>query len=468
MRLGYWKSVRSLCGTVVFGAVAVALPALLHGQVKTNAAGTNAVPQNRALPNGMGRSLTPSNMIAPNRDAPDTIAPNRVPASQAPRAVPNPDGSLPIRPGAVVNTGRNPAPANAPSGGAVIQASGNAPQSRSLIPDSIPATGIPGGQPNPTTPNPQPGAQPQRPQQVLPNAGQPFPQLTIQEAADLDRFLDQWEKKSSQIKYFETEFQCWERGKELLDNADTSTSTYGVIRYIAPNKGVFEVMGLYVDGKKNPLTKAGRVKYLSNGQQIYDYDYDKEVVQIYNIPADQQATLAGGGPMPFVFGAKAAELKKRYYLHIITKKERADLGELWLEAYPKMQEDAAEFQRVQLIFDEKRMIPKGFVKFDVNEKGFTSYKFILQSMQISAKENNIKSLFGQFFQPDDIPPNWTKKLIDDPADPQIAQSNPQFGGTRPLQPVNPQPVNPQPQTQNPQQGETLLYTPPPTGNRPQF
>ncbi len=408
----------------------------------------------------MGRSLTPSNTIAPNRDAPDTVAPNRVPASQAPRAVANPDGSLPIRAGAVVNTGRNPAPANASATGTVIQAAGNAPQSRQLIPDSIPATGIPGGQPNSTTPDPQSGLQPRRPPQVLPNAGQPFPQLTIQEAADLDRFLEKWENKSTNIKYFETEFQCWERGKDPLENAAT-TSTYVIIRYIAPNKGVFEVQGLYIDEKKTPLEKAGRVKYLSNGQQIYEYDFENEVVQIYNIPPDQQATLAGGGPMPFVFGARADDLTKRYYLHIITKKERADLGELWLEAYPKMQEDAAEFQRVQLIFDEKRMIPKGFVKFDTNGKGMTSYKFILQSMQISAQTNILKTQFSKFFQPD-IPPTWKKKLIEDPVDPQIAQPNPQLaqpiapaGGTRP------QPAPAQ------QQDETLLYTPP-AGSRPQF
>ena len=425
--------------------------------------------QNLAQPNGMGRSLTAPSRMTPNTTAPATVTPNRVPASQAPLGVPNPDGSLPIRPGAVVNTGANPtAPTPAATNGAVVQTSGNsrAPQ---LIPNTIPNTGMATGPANSAAP---PSNQPQRPQQVLPNGGQPFPQLTVQEAADLDRFLDLWEEKSGLITSFETEFQCWERGLEIRDPSKPDPSTYGSIRYVAPNKGIYEVLGSVVDGKREPMEDNNRTKFLSTGDKVYEYDFAQKIVQIYSVPPEQQNGIAAGGPMPFVFGAKAADLKKRYYLRIITTPQRAKLGELWLEACPKTADDAAEFRSVQLIFNDKKLIPLGFVKFSANGKESTSYKFIVDTMKISGQKNIIAGMLAGPFKPD-IPPGWqTQEITPQEPEPVMMQPNPQKAN--PIVPATgqtPQPTTPQrvvqPQPQPQQPDETPLYVPPPS-NRPQF
>ena len=410
--------------------------------------------QNQVQPNGMGRSITAPNRVTPNTTTAAVVAPNRVPASQAPQAVPNPDGTLPIRPGAVVNTGANPAAGNS--------------RSTQLIPNTIPRTGMPGG---PVNPDVQPPNQPQRPQQVLPNSGQPFPQLTVQEAADLDRFLDIWEKKSSLITYFKSDFRCWERGQDLLENPDPNKpepSTYGVIQYIAPNKGVYEVLGSVVDGKKEAAGDNNRTKLLSTGDKVYEYDFSEKIVSIYAVPPEQRNEVAGGGPVPLIFGAKAADLKKRYYLQIITTPKRAELGELWLEAFPKTPEDAVEFRSVQLIFDEKRLIPLGFVKFNANGKGMTSYKFLTDTMKISGQKNIINDVLARQFKPD-IPAGWqTQEITPQEQAPMMVQPNPQ--NASPIIPAagqtpqpTPQVIQPQPQ----QPDETPLYTPP-ASNRPQF
>ena len=219
-----------------------------------------------------------------------------------------------------------------------------------------------------------------------------------------------------------------------------------------------------------------RTKFLSTGDKVYEYDFAQKIVQIYSVPPEQQNGIAAGGPMPFVFGAKAADLKKRYYLRIITPPQQAKLGEIWLEARPKTAEDAAEFRAVQLIFDEKRLLPLGFVKFSANGKERTSYKFIVDTMKVSGKKNLIGDMLAGQFKPD-IPIGWqTKEIAPQEPEPVMVQPNPQKAGPvvpatgqspqpTPQQPVQPQPPQPQ-ETLQPQ--ETPLYVPPASSSRPQF
>ena len=61
------------------------------------------------------------------------------------------------------------------------------------------------------------------------------------------------------------------------------------------------------------------------------------------------------GPLPFVFGAKAETLKKRYWMRIITPPEVRD--QFWLEALPREQQDAANFSKVELILNARDLMP---------------------------------------------------------------------------------------------------------------
>ena len=343
------------------------------------------------------------------------------------------------------------APKRGPTGGPaangpILQTTGRTTQSQPLLPGHIPNTGGPGG----SAPAPPQANQPQRPQQVLPNNGQPFPQLTVKDAADLDRLLDLWEKKSSQISYFETKFQFWKYGADLLNQNESST--YGILRYVAPNKGTYEELGLVIDGKAQEASAENHIKYLTTGDKIYEYDFVKKHVSIFTVPVDQREGIVGGGPMPFVFGAKAADLKKRYYLRIIYPADREGKGEVWLEAFPRTPEDANEFKAVQLIFDEKDLTPLGFVKFDVNGKERDSYKFLRKTMTIKMKGSLLPDLTGILDRP--VPAGWTKEEIELPSQ-------------------TPQPAPVQPRVAAPQEVQEIeLYTPPstpaPGGSRPQF
>ncbi len=472
---------------------------------------------------------SPSSTVAPNRIAPNTVAPdriapnmaepgrigsNRIPSNAVPSSTAqytlNPDGSLPVRPGALVNPRSasqrqqdlqqqvgpiQQVAANGLSQGTV----GGQSRNPILIPDNIPNTGTPGGGPQSGR---LPAPQPQRPEQTIPKNGQPFPQLTPEQLTELNRFLEQWEIQSGKIKRFEAEFRCFQYGGNLLADRSSSDSntpdhlTYGSIRYIAPNKGVFHVEGEIIDNKKEEGRR--QQKFLATDKSIFDYDFDTKKIIEYRIPLEQQGGgILKGGPLPFVFGAKAEDLKKRYYLHLITP-EKAIGKEIRLEVYPRWQEDADEFRCVQLIVDARTFVPLGLIKYAVNGKERTTYKFEPKSIRINNNMDKIRDFFREHFA-SDTPLGWTKEVQDIPAQPESnagasqqpgglvpAKENIDFNYAPPAGPIaNPQPIAPpldvqppplqpmpmpiQPQPTPPAAAppEVPLYTPPPQ-SRPEF
>jgi hypothetical protein len=68
-----------------------------------------------------------------------------------------------------------------------------------------------------------------------------------------------------------------------------------------------------------------------------------------------QGKAISDGPLPFVFGAKADTLKKRYAMRLITPPGVMD--QIWLEALPRMQADAANFSKVELILQARDLMP---------------------------------------------------------------------------------------------------------------
>lgn len=424
---------------------------------------SNAVQTNQMPPNAGQVSRNPTNTDSPNLDAPNIAKPNTTPPSTGFRGTPNPDGSLPVRPGAIVNPRANTTQTNN-SGHQVAQAR------QPVIPDQIRNTGIPGRSTQPQPQGQNPNA-PERPQQAIPNIGQPFPQLTVQEAAELDQFLTLWEKRTSTIKVFESHFQCWEYGTNLLENTDRDKpdfSTYGIIRYAAPNRGSYEILGEIVDGKKEKDKRQSR--HITSGEALFEYDFKEQTVFIQKIPEDQQHELAGGGPLAFVFGANPEVLKKRYFLRLNTLPDREKKGEIWLEAYPRLPEDTTEFQRIQLVVDRNKVIPKAFIRYNPNGKGKTTFTFWENTMRISAKADVHANFVARYMQPE-IPKGWKRETpgASQAESPQLANSSTTrplnvqtVGGQNGVQPANSNPAytnQPQSAQQNPQHNQVRPIMP---------
>ena len=176
---------------------------------------------------------------------------------------------------------------------------------------------------------------------VPPHAGPPQPPfaLTPAEEAQLDQLLLFWQQSSQRIKTFRAKFRRFEYNAWNAQNQDQPTQDNGELRYQAPDKGFFRI----VDKEKGQ----DKEKWVCDGKSLYQYDFSTHRVHEWKLPPQLRGKAIANGPMPFLFGAEAQQLKRRYWLRITTPPEAKN--EIWLEALPKFLADAQEFEKVEII-----------------------------------------------------------------------------------------------------------------------
>lgn len=220
-------------------------------------------------------------------------------------------------------------------------------------PSQVPSGAATGAAGSPPSPSISPGSVgPHQPRAVTPddaltgNALLPPPfTLNPYEQEQLERVLKAWQERSSRIKTFECDFTRWEFDPVWGPPDKPKTITRGKILYSAPDKGLFRVDEEVVEGRWQPA--AHPEKWICDGRAVYEYRYQTKQIVETPLPPELQGKAITEGPLPFLFGAEAESLKRRYYMRIITPQNIQD--EIWLEAFPRYQREAANFQRAQLI-----------------------------------------------------------------------------------------------------------------------
>lgn len=297
-------------------------------------------------------------------------------------------------------------------------AQGNGGQ-RGLLP-SVSQAGAQGVQPRtyqaiaPQQNQAVPATQSQTPRQPL----RPFPPLTEKHEQYLDQVLKFWEFKSDQVKHYECRFKRWEFDPVFGPRDVHKTYSTGVIKYAAPDKGLFRVDDIYhYTPAKPPETKPGYFKHegekgehwICDGTSIFDFDYRQKQLNETKLPPDMQGKAIVDGPLPFLFGANAEKIKSRYWLRIVTPANVE--GEYWLEAFPKRMEDAVNFKKIEVIIDEKDYLPKAIQVYDRNydPKGNPARTvFMFEDRTVNALVNNLNRLnlfHREFFRPA-TPSGW--------------------------------------------------------------
>lgn len=236
--------------------------------------------------------------------------------------------------------------------------------------------------------------------------------LTPQQQAVVDWVLQRWEQRGSQIKTFECQFTRFEYDAVFGDGKTPLFVDQGEIKYIAPDKGLFRVL---------PSQQAGETReeqWVCNGEAIYQFDYQKKQLVEHKLPPEMQGKAISEGPLPFVFGARAETLMRRYFVRIVTPTNVQ--GQVWLEAWPRWQADAANFQRATVILTADDMLPFAIETIAPNGKNRTVYR--LQDPKINARNLlDPLNLFQQTWLRPRTPAGW-RKVVEEHSSAQTAQS----------------------------------------------
>ena len=251
--------------------------------------------------------------------------------------------------------------------------------------------------------------------QQPPGSREPFV-LTAQQQGFLDQLLVLWEQKSSQVKTFKCQFTLWTYDpafgpEEQGGGRGAHRISQGEIKYKAPDHGAYRVTELHQWNSKlkkyDPLTD-GLDHWVCNGKAIYEFAHVKKQLIERKIPRELQGTAITDGPIPFIFGAKAEKLKKRYFLREITPTDWVKKG-VWLEAYPRFQNDAANFQRATLILTDPDFLPYALQIYLPDGKNWQAYRFD------EAKVNGWLDALLEFREPT-TPLGWKRVVEAAPSD----------------------------------------------------
>lgn len=254
-------------------------------------------------------------------------------------------------------------------------ASGHAQQPPQPRPGQVaPAPGVPQA----------PGMAPQQPAVPPPMQQQP-PALTPQQQAELDQLLAAWEARNATIKTWSCRFTKWEYNTFSPVDANRIPTPFseskGELKYAAPDKGLFRIRETkqwkpgtdQQPGRYEPLPGDVGEHWVCNGTSIYQFRHVEKQLCETKLPPEMQGKAISDGPLPFVFGAKAETLKKRYWMRIITPQNVQ--GQIWLEARPRFQADAANFSKVELILLARDLMPFAIQIYKPGGKDRDVYQF---------------------------------------------------------------------------------------------
>lgn len=261
----------------------------------------------------------------------------------------------------------------------------------------------------PRAPQQQAAQQPQQPQP-------PFT-LTQQEEAQVDRILDLWEQHNRDVKTFDCQFKRWTYDVVFGPANQAKFIDVGVIKYASPDRGMFRVETTEKDGKEIAIEAARAEHWISDGKSIFEFSAGKKQLIEHKLPPALQGKAIADSPLPFLFGAEAKKLKQRYFMRLIPANRP---NQVCLEAYPRYQQDAANFHHAQFILDVQGMTPFALNLIQPNEKDRTVYQFF----------NTVVNDPVRFFKGDPFraytPLGWQKIVEEAPA----AQANRPAGDSK--------------------------------------
>ena len=223
-----------------------------------------------------------------------------------------------------------------------------------------------------------------------------------------------WEDKSEQVKTFTCEFERWEYDSVFGPGSETPLfKSTGRLSYQKPDKGSFKIEQIRKwqgtpesgEGDWKPLDNKIGEHWVCDGKAVYMYNHEEKQLEVQPLPPELQGKSIVDGPLPFLFGAEADKLRRRYWI----RSTQSDAESIFLQAYPRRQEDAANYHHVDIKLNRKSMLPEGIQVWMPNSQSRAVYIF-----QQPSVNDKLEQFFSQVFKTPHTPLGWKKVVLDPP------------------------------------------------------
>jgi TIGR03009 family protein len=255
--------------------------------------------------------------------------------------------------------------------------------------------------------------------------------LSKLDAEQVYKQLKFWQAASDKVKTFKSDFTRLEYDNVWNPGTDRPmiVST-GVLSYSKPDRGSFEIQTIKRWTKTDPNSIAPDAPgeyveqkaeigehWVCDGKAVYEYDQRNKQLRETVIPEEMRGVKIVDGPLPFLFGAEADKLIERYWI----REKTSDPAQIFLEAYPRRQSDAVNYERVEVILDRKTMQPTAIQVYLPGGQQRHVYTFTDPSVN-----GTMDAVFGSLFKAPLTPLGWKRVRIEDtelpPAAPQSASA----------------------------------------------
>jgi len=257
-----------------------------------------------------------------------------------------------------------------------------------------------------------------------PVASAPFV-LNAAETKFTDDVLAYWEQRSARVKRFECVFTRFEYDAQFGPPSQPNTPrtiSDGALKFEQPSNGEYVITRVkhYIPPSQagEPATYEEREgafqeRWMCNEDSIMKWDYRNKILEVTELPPEMKGRAIVNGPLPFMFGAKAAEIKDRYWMRVLPPDDPSQpIEKYWIQAYPKRRADYANFAMVEVILDAKEFLPEALQVYppgyNPSEGNYSRTSYVFAN-RVENKGNNplLNPFGGQVWNPG-APFGWKK------------------------------------------------------------
>ncbi|HJN10254.1 MAG TPA: TIGR03009 domain-containing protein [Pirellulaceae bacterium] len=244
----------------------------------------------------------------------------------------------------------------------------------------------------------------------------PWMPLTPDHEVYLNKILNYWEHKTSSVERYRCNFHRWEYEMARLGKV-LKTYTEGKIQYASPDKGLFKAEVIkHRTPPKQPGGEPGwedqvggpREHWVCDGESIFEFNHSLKQLIVRPLPPGMKGKQIAEGPLPFMFGAKAAQIKRRFWVRVVTPPNTKK--EYHLQAVPRTLQDAQNFRELLIVIAEKDFLPKAMVLLHLNNAK-TSYEFQNREVNWNTTLEDINIFKRAFFAPALPARDWKKVVV---------------------------------------------------------